>query len=297
MCCVMEEKDKEENMSKVLIGIVTFGNYQFTKLTVESIRNTSNHPVDFFIVVGKPGDSETLDWLATEPEIRFVVHTENWGFPKSVNDIYDYAWKDNDYDYLIIAGNDIVAYPDTIDTLINVADTTDYEVVSALQYDVKSLIKVFPETKKYFYGDACIFTDFTATPWNAFAAKEHQVRIADMQMHDIQNLCLYKKSVMKTVGYTDVNFYPAYYIDNDYARRIVNAGIRCCTVVSARFFHFWSRTIKQGSGGSTSKNFENNREYYVHKWGGDFAQETRQAPILIDSREHEEEIIRKWKSV
>lgn len=285
---------------KTLVGIVTFGNYKFTELTINSIRETTKNKVDFFLIVGKPGDVETINLIGEQfskyKDIHSKVHQENMGFPYSLNDIYDYAWKENDYDYLIIAGNDIVAFPETIDTLINVADTTDYEVISALQYDVRSLVKSFPETKPYFYGDSYIFTDFTAKPWEALIVKEDQVRIADMQMYDIQNLCLYKKSVMDSIGYTDVNFYPAYYIDNDYARRIVNAGIRCCTVVTARFFHFWSRTIKQGSGGSTAHYFENNRQYYIDKWGDDFGRETKEAPILIDSRDGEVDIIRKWRN-
>ena len=286
---------------KTVIGIVTFGNAQFTKLTIESIRATTKSEIHFAIIVGKPGDTETEAMLANQldqfGDVSVKAHDRNMGFPYSVNDLYDFAWKDNDYHYLIIAGNDIVPYEGAIDTLIRVADTTEYEVISALQYDVKSLVNEHPETKKYFYSQNYIFTDFNARPWEAYkpVIDPAQAEIASMQLYDIQNLCLYKKSVMSTIGYTDVNFYPAYYIDNDYARRIVNAGIPCCSVVNARFFHFWSRTIKQGTGGSTGTNFDNNRSYYMSKWGGDFGQERIEAPILIDSREGEEEIIEKWR--
>lgn len=289
-------------MSKTLIGIVTFGNHQFTKLTIESIRATTKHDIHFAIIIGKPGDTETQGVLAQQLEtygdISVKAHDKNMGFPYSVNDLYDFAWKENDYDNLIIAGNDIIPYEGAVDTLIDVAEATDYEVISALQYDVKSLVKEHPEVKKYFYSNNYIFTDFSAKPWEVYKPEHSEVpQIADMQLYDIQNLCLYKKSVMSTIGYTDINFYPAYYIDNDYARRIVNAGTKCCSVVNARFFHFWSRTIKQGSGGSTGTNFDNNRNYYIGKWGGDFGEEKVQAPILIDSREEEEEIIEKWRTV
>ena len=77
---------------------------------------------------------------------------------------------------------------------------------------------------------------------------------------------------------------------------IVNSGIRCCTLRNARFFHFWSRTIYQETGGSNPHFFENNRQYYVTKWGGDFGSELYQAPTLIDSREGELEKILHWKS-
>lgn len=283
-------------MSKTLVGIVTFGNLEFTKLTVKSIRETSKSALDFFIVVGKPGDVDTVAWLTTtETDIKYKIHDKNMGFPYSLNDIYDYAWVHNNYDYLIISGNDVVAYPNCVDSLIYVADNYDYECISALQFDVKDLVSNFPDTRELFSTDNYIFTKFDETPWNNFTDHSHPVDIADMQLYDIQNMCLYKKSLFDKIGYTDVNFYPAYFVDNDYARRIVKSGLRCCTLRSARFFHFWSRTIHQEKGGSTNSHFKNNEKFYKQKWGGPFAQETIEAPVKIDERFLEEQIIDRWR--
>jgi O-antigen biosynthesis protein len=283
-------------MSKTVIGMVTFGGIQFSKLTIESIQKTTTHPISFFVIVGKPGDDETIAWLR-EAGIPYKVHDQNYGFPYSINDIYDYAWKNNDFDNLIIVGNDIVAYPYCIDSMIELADNSDYEVISALQYDVRSLTSEHPETQKYFTGDNYRIDDFSSECWNIFTNYSLEPSIAEMQLYDIQNCCLYKRSVFNKVGYIDIGFFPAYYADNDFARRIVKSGIHCCSLSNARFFHFWSRTIKQGSGGSTHKQFDNNRRYYIWKWGGDFGQEKRDAPVLIDSRVGELQIINYWKSI
>ena len=282
-------------MSRNLFAFVTFGNVQFTKLTVESIRDTVQNSYDIFAVVGKPGDSETLNWLATQPDIQFKIHTENMGFPYGVNDIYDFAWKQNNYDNLVLLGNDVILYPYAGDSLINFANASSYQVISGLQYDVRDLTREYPDTRQYFQGDDCIIEDFSAKPWEKFGGYSKDLWIADMQLYDIQNFCLYKKSVFDKIGYTDVNFYPAYFIDNDYARRIVLANIRCCTLTNARFFHFWSRTIKQGSGGSTSHYFDNNRKYYKNKWGGDVGHEKNVPNLTISSREGEERIIANWR--
>lgn len=283
---------------KTLVGIVTFDNIDFTKLTVESMKNTTKkHEIDFFLVVGKPDDTETIKYLE-DSGIPHCIHDMNYGFPKSINDIYDYAWVYNSYDYLIIAGNDIVAYPGTIDSLIDLANSSKYEVISALQYDVKSLLSEHPETQKFFSSDEkLIFTDFSSKPWELYKPSYEKQEILDMSLMDIQNLCLYKKSVFDKVGYTDVNFYPAYFIDNDYAMRLVAAKIKTCTLASSRFFHFWSRTIHQGSGGSTNHFFENNRKYYKIKWGGLVGSETKTPPIKIDSREGELGKIYFWRNV
>ncbi len=298
---------------KTLIGMVTFGNLEFTKLAVDGIRRTVTEPYDMFLVVGKPYDTGTVMYLQSEG-IPFIVHNLNWGFPKSLNDIYDYAWKEHDYDNLIVMGNDVIPYPYAIDSLIKVANVTDNAWVCAQEYDVKSLCRDFPEARKYFHGSSYQFVDFgEAEPWRVgdkFRTSEIVTNGAGLS--DVHNLALFKKEVMEKIGYIDVNFYPAYYEDNDYVRRAIHANLKSCRVTNAVYFHFWSRTIHQGSGGSTSRYFEMNRNFYHTKWGGDFGHEKWDVPfngqiyhfagvdnqptINIQDRNNEETIIRWWMS-
>lgn len=279
---------------KNLLAFVTFGNLDFTKAAVKSMRETVTYDYDMFAVIGKPGDWETKEWLDSEGILN-TMHTVNMGFPFSVNDIYDHAWVRNDYDNIVLFGNDIVAYPYAVDSLLYLAENSDYEVISALQYDVKSLVSEHPDTARFFEGDGFVFSEFSAEPWHTFNTYSKVIEIADMQLYDIQNLCLYKRSVFEKIGYLDVNFFPAYFVDNDYARRIVVSGIPSCTLTNARFFHFWSRTIHQGSGGSNSKFFENNRRYYRGKWDGDFGQEKGHPPVGIFTRDGEVQTIERWR--
>jgi GT2 family glycosyltransferase len=258
--------------TNTLIGIVTFGNIEFTKLTINSIRETTRNPVDFYVIVGKPEDAETEAWLRFEG-IPCLRHQVNRGFPASLNDIYDWAWKHHDYEHLIIAGNDIVPLMNGevgvngVDALIDLAKDSDWEWIASSQYDVRSLIRDHPEQAKYFEGPNCVFKDFTSRPWEvhkdfrSFFVEEHSIR-------DVHNLCLYKKSVMDRIGYIDVNFFPAYFSDNDYCVRGTIAGVKACTLPHSAYFHFWSRTIHQGSGGSTDRHCENNARFYRTKWGG-----------------------------
>lgn len=298
-------------MKETIIGISTFGLLEFTKLAVKSVEETVKSPYKIFLVIGKADDLETIAW-AKEKGIDFSYHNYNKGFPVAVNDIYDYAWVNNDYDYLIIMGNDVLPYPYAIDSMIKVADTTDNEWVCASQYDVRSLCRDYPDAKKYFSGEDYIF-NFQGEPWNYPKNFTDEIVIEKPGMSDIQNLCLYKKSVFDKIGYTDANFYPAYYIDNDYARRGVNAKIISCTLPKSVYFHFWSRTLKQGKGGSTNRFFENNRKYYITKWGGDFGSEKNLIPfngqpfsmagielepsLKISKRDNESQIVSYWSSL
>jgi GT2 family glycosyltransferase len=294
-----------------LIGIVTFGNLDFTKLTVRGIRETTTKPYSIYAVVGKPYDSKTKDWLVSE-NIPHVVHEENYGFPYSVNDIYDFAWKENNFDSLIIIGNDVVPYPHAIDSLIEVAETTDYDWICARQLDSKTLVNKWPETKEYFEGPLLKFNKFDTRPWEVPAGYSKEIEIDGTPLSDVHNLALFKRGVFDAIGYIDVNFYPAYYEDNDYVRRAVHAGLKSCTVKNAIYFHFWSRTIHQGSGGSSHTYFQMNRNFYHLKWGGDFGEEKYRLPfcgdvfrfadvdqqpiINIQSRDDEKTIVRWWKS-
>jgi GT2 family glycosyltransferase len=280
-----------------LVGIVTYGGTEFTRLAVQSIRDTTREEVDIFIVVGMPKDTETLTWLEENPDINFICHDKNYGFPYGLNDIFDYAWVKNNYDYLILAGNDVVAYPFCIDSLIELAKTSAYECISAFQYDVNELVEDFPETEKNFTGEFRTAKNLKDHSWDAFKGYSSFLSIEDMNLRDIQNLCLYKKSVFDRVGYTDVSFFPAYFVDNDYAMRMAAAKVKSCTLENARFFHFWSRTIHQGANNNPKRHvyFKRNEGYYINKYGGAVGKETKSPPVKIDSRENEKETIEFWR--
>jgi GT2 family glycosyltransferase len=303
-------------MSKTLLGMVTYGNLPFTKIALRSVEETVETPVDFFLVIGRPGDTETREFLTGEG-IPFVEHGMNYGFPASLNDIYDYAWKENDYDNLIIMGNDVVAYPYAIDSMIEVADTTDNIWICAREYSVKSLVKDYPETVQYFnILDNHKFNDFNARPWEVGIADSEnispEIRTNGAGLSDVHNLALFKRDIFDSVGYIDVNFYPAYYEDNDYVRRAINAGVvQSSRVLNAIYFHFWSRTIHQGKGKASHPGyFTENRSFYMRKWGGDFGNELWTVPfngkpyflgdvvlqpdLVIDSRKDEKAIINFW---
>lgn len=299
-----------------LIGIVTFGNLPFTKLAVQAIRATANRTVKLFVVVGKDGDEETWQWLHDE-RIPNVRHSGNWGFPASINDIYDCAWLRLGFDNLILCGNDVIPYPGAIDALIDCARETDWEWIASSQFDAASLVRMYPETKRYFQGDGLLFTDFSARPWEMHPPFAEPAIIPDC-IADVRNLCLFKRSVFEKLGYADVNFWPGgYFEDNDYCTRALRAGVKTCALRHSVYFHFWSRTIHQGgrAGGFHDRTFHACERYYRMKWGGPFQEEKWQVPfdggapeipvpypavppgevlLKIHTREHEEAMVEYW---
>jgi len=279
-------------MSKTLIGISSYGNIDFTRLAVRSIRETAAKDVEVLIVVGKPGDDETKQF-AQQLADHVIVHDRNWGFPASCNDIFDAAWKlqPEKFDNVILMGNDVVAYPGCIDGLIEMAETGKWEQICGTQYDVQSLLRDHPEQAVHFSGPNYNFTDFTQRPWDAHTPRTEYGEEPGA-LKDIQNMTLYTRGAFERLGYFDVRFWPnGYYSDNDYARRGVNAAMKGVGAPHCEFYHAWSRTIHQGEARPHNVYFDRNRAYYVSKWGGDFGNETRRALSHIGSRAYEAKVI------
>ncbi len=318
------------NQKKTCIGIVAFGNLPFTQLTVTSIQDTTRNPFDIFLVVGKPGDEQTVKW-AEAIGIQHIVHNENRGFPSSLNDIYDFAFVNNSYDNLICVGNDVVPYIGGVDSLIDIADITDWEWCCSSQYDVASLCNQYPEARPHFSKGNFIFDSWNVEERNGVVFHTPKVRPWELHAHtvpmfsatnlqedcikDVRNLCLFKRSVFEKIGYADANFWPGgYFEDNDYCTRARNAKIKACGVPCSAYFHFWSRTIHQGGGGSTTSTyFGRNGAHYTTKWGGGFDNEKWEVPfngvphrlcegvmlpasVKIGDREQESRIIEHWKT-
>lgn len=267
---------------KILLGIPTFGNLAFTKLCLQGCRETLAHPADVCAIVGQPGDWATEGWLH-EQGIPHRVHDVNLGLPVALNDLYDAAFVNGAYDAVIILGNDVIPYPKCLDRLIAAAEQ-GYDWCCGNQFDVQSLCAMYPLAARHFEGATLNFR-FEGEPWTLHRGWETDpADLVPGQLKDVHNCCLFTRRAFEQIGYVDANFFPAYFEDNDYARRAVNLGIRYVAVNGAQYFHFWSRTIHQGCGGSTSAQFQASGKFYETKWGGPFGQEGWRLPF--DGKSH-----------
>lgn len=267
-------------MNGTLIGITAFGGLPFLRLLLDEIKATTTQ-VDVMVVVAKPGDEE-MQREVQGRGIGMIAHDVNKGFAASINDLLDVAFQESKYDNLIIAGNDTVPMPGCIDAMIKCASETDWETISASEFDSRSLVAAYPEAAQYLHGPNYQFVDFSARPWELH--KHQATGIQPDCFKDIRNMTLYKKSAFLKAGYADANFWPnAYFEDNDYARRCVLLGVKSAGLLDAAFFHFWSRTIHQGETRPNNVYFERNRAHYIRKWGGEPNRETYALPFMGDT--------------
>jgi GT2 family glycosyltransferase len=73
------------------------------------------------------------------------------------------------------------------------------------------------------------------------------------------------------IGRFDERFYPAYFEDNDYARRMLLKGYKIHFVSGATYLHVGSSTMKKYTQLEMDAHhhaFRANQAYYISKWGG-----------------------------
>ncbi len=86
------------------------------------------------------------------------------------------------------------------------------------------------------------------------------------------SLFLLTKRGYSEVGPFDERFWPAYFEDNDYARRLYLRGYIIVPVTNATYDHVVSSTLKKYTPAEMDlhhNRFRANRAYYIHKWGGE----------------------------
>lgn len=85
------------------------------------------------------------------------------------------------------------------------------------------------------------------------------------------SLFLLTKRGFNTIGAFDERFYPAYFEDNDYVRRMLLKGYSIVSVAGATYFHVVSSTLKKYTSQEMDAHhnaFRSNMAYYLQKWGG-----------------------------
>jgi GT2 family glycosyltransferase len=136
-----------------------------------------------------------------------------------------------EHDVAIIANDDVVLHPGTIDKLIDAS--ADFDLISAV-----------------------------ASPDPNQGPVEHP-------FPDFACYAVKPTEFVERFGLFDENFYPAYFEDNDMAYRIKLGGGKQGVHMSAGMDHVGSATQFWGGGRVVShEKFEENRAYFVGKWGG-----------------------------
>jgi GT2 family glycosyltransferase len=150
-------------------------------------------------------------------------------------------------DCVVVLNNDILCHPACIDRLARRIEQNDVGIASAL--DIR--------------GEVARPEDVFAIPGNS------KDGVAESEHPNFSAFALNRRC-WETVGPFDEKFFPAYFEDNDYHRRVVLAGLKAVVHPPAMFYHYGSRTQNESGAGAvvSGSAFDKNRDYYLRKWGG-----------------------------
>ena len=229
---------------------------KYTKDFLEQVVKFINCPI---IIIDNASSDGTLAYLRSWEKagnVMVVKNKVNAGVACSWNQGILMARMRYKSKYFFIPNNDILLQSDTIGKMLEVLKQPDIALTSA--FNVKDEIK-----------------NPRALPFAVPPLKLDLVEAPDFSCFMI------KGETIEKVGYFDENFYPAYFEDNDYHRRINFAGMKAVKLNTALYYHYGSMTIKEGADIKRLSNahYLKNEDYYRKKWGGTPGKETFETPF------------------
>jgi GT2 family glycosyltransferase len=122
-------------------------------------------------------------------------------------------------------------------------------------------------------GDDVVFGKETLAGLVAEADAHPEALFIYPRVMSSQMFCVFlaKKAVFARIGGFDEQFFPAYYEDNDFFRRMKLAGIDPLAVDCDGYLHDVSSTLKNFNSHEMEEHhtqFRENQRRYMNKWGG-----------------------------
>lgn len=241
-------------MTDLLIAMPFVGALQYTRLALQSLKVSQSYHL-LLIDNGSADDSPSfLPYYCESNNIKYTYLTGNRSVAESWNYAIQFARKNN-YNYILIANNDVIFHPKTVDNLIKFIDKTNYAMVTATNRNDGTL-----KDSELINLDPKDFDEFDLKPITNWREEG-----PDFSMFMI------KKEFPDTYGWIDENFRPAYYEDNSTHLNIFKLGGHAKRVSTAPYFHYGSKTIQMNpevrkqivDGGL----FDKNKQYFLDKWG------------------------------
>lgn len=229
---------------------------KYTMRMIPTIKTKYPYALILIDNASNDGTKDIFKSYGKKENVKVFINKRNIGCAASWNLGIKTAIEDFDSRYFFIPNNDTLLHPLVIDNLIDLIKDSTIGLATAT--DVSGKIPIAEEV------------------FNLLPSVKSQIT----DCPDFSCFML-KKETIEKVGYFDEKFYPAYFEDNDYHYRLRLVGLRGVKTDKALFYHYGSRTIKEGQEIKTISNlgYTINCDYYSQKWGGQPGNESFKIPF------------------
>jgi len=247
----------KELFPKISIVLITFNNLEYTKSCVESIFSYSRYPNLQLILVDNHSQDGTIEYLrelqSRKPDVQVIFNEENKGFAGGNN----VGLKVADGEYIVFLNNDTVVTTDWL-----------YVLMSILQKNPRLGI-IGPVSNAVWNVQKIQTTYQTMVEMHQWAEDYTSQQPDDYRAVNMLGFfCLMtKREVINKVGLLDENYGVGMFEDDDYCRRVKEAGYELGYTKKVFIHHEGSASFGQLSSREHDAIWKKNRAYFESKWG------------------------------
>jgi len=238
------------------IIIITWNGLDYTKKCVESIlKNTKNQKFRFIFVDNNSTDG-TLEYLKEIPNAEIISNSENLGFVKAMNQGFDKVSSK----YTVWLNNDTIVTPNWLDILINHLKNNPKAAAIGPVSNGTGVIQKEPSWS----GETSI--EEIASFGQSFHNK-NKGKVT--QYHRVAGFCIVMKSdLISKIGKLDEQLNLGGYEDDDYCKRIRDAGYQILIAEDVFIYHKSGVSFSKSKTPDSSLAFlmQQGRRQLLRKW-------------------------------
>ncbi len=254
---VLLQTAKKTQWPYISVIVLTYNNIDLTRACLDSVLTQTDYPHFELIVVDNAstdGTPEYLKQLAEQhPNIKLILSSTNTGFAAGNN----LGLKAAQGDFLVMLNNDTVVTTGWLRTLYR-------------HFQLNPHLGLLGPVTNNIGNEAKV--DVTYDELQAMPAAARNHTLAHMgklfEMRTVAFFCvMLRREVYAQLGGLDENFGRGFFEDDDYCRRIEQAGWSIACADDVFVHHHLSASFGQMLSTERQKLFDTNKAYYESKWG------------------------------